>query len=524
MDKYTVEEKVIVCATTINVEIGKKVKVVVKLLDENKKELKTKDDSSIVKKDNDLGAIEYPFITKDLATELGVEPLAVRYVDCWIDIDDDGKIIREYDKEVMVEIIPEEITDLYFSYDEPSKPQIHKVRQGENLSLIAEQYGTTYEQIASLNKISNPNLIFPDQALIIPKDNVEEELNTIKLNGTMIPLGTKVNVVAYGTRGSTATIEVLAQDVTFSFLKDENTITQFDVTFDENGQSITPITLRPKSDEEFKHLIDKFFPSVGGFIKEEKLTLKGEINKKNYQHIYETDDRNTIGLIHYQTFIQNAYITNAHTGQVQAQLKAKQQGNDIIFLDEKNQPVASTSMDNIVNTFGNINNGLGGLAAGMEYVDGTFALKDSKGIHIKHYESGWAGNQYIKTYSMSKWANGLSKGTFWISVAVGAYQIGSAHHQDQLELENQGIKTTSMIDGIGQHTEKQTVSTALGFAGGVIIGLIALPAEAGLLLTLGTFIVVGGIVGWALSEAGSEGVELMQEIKGSTLLNDYPLH
>ena len=38
-----------------------------------------------------------------------------------------------------------------------------------------------------------------------------------------------------------------------------------------------------------------------------------------------------------------------------------------------------------------------------------------------------------------------------------------------------------------------------------------------------TFIVVGGIVGWALSEAGSKGVEVIQDIKGSTIINDYPL-
>ena len=53
--------------------------------------------------------------------------------------------------------------------------------------------------------------------------------------------------------------------------------------------------------------------------------------------------------------------------------------------------------------------------------------------------------------------------------------------------------------------------------------ILALPVSAGVLLTLGTFIVVGGVVGWALSEAGSKGVEVIQDIKGSTIINDYPL-
>ena len=124
---------------------------------------------------------------------------------------------------------------------------------------------------------------------------------------------------------------------------------------------------------------------------------------------------------------------------------------------------------------------------------------------------------------MSKWAGRISNGTFIISVLIGAYQIDAAYEQDKFELKEEGINTTTFIDGIGQHTEKQIASTALGFAGGVIIGLISLPTSAGLLLTIGTFIVVGGIVGWVLSEAGSEGVELIQEIKGSTIINDYLL-
>jgi len=44
------------------------------------------------------------------------------------------------------------------------------------------------------------------------------------------------------------------------------------------------------------------------------------------------------------------------------------------------------------------------------------------------------------------------------------------------------------------------------------------------LAVLGASIIVGGIVGWALSEAGSESVEFFQEKKGSTILNDYKLY
>lgn len=39
----------------------------------------------------------------------------------------------------------------------------HTVKSGETLSGIAKQYGTTYQEIARLSGISNPNLIYPGQ-------------------------------------------------------------------------------------------------------------------------------------------------------------------------------------------------------------------------------------------------------------------------------------------------------------------------------------------------------------------------
>jgi GH25 family lysozyme M1 (1,4-beta-N-acetylmuramidase)/LysM repeat protein len=41
----------------------------------------------------------------------------------------------------------------------------YTVKSGDNLSSIAAKYGTTYQKIASMNAISNPNLIYPGQRL-----------------------------------------------------------------------------------------------------------------------------------------------------------------------------------------------------------------------------------------------------------------------------------------------------------------------------------------------------------------------
>ena len=46
----------------------------------------------------------------------------------------------------------------------------YKVESGDNLTRIANKFGTTVAQLCLLNNITNPNLLFPGQRLIIRKD------------------------------------------------------------------------------------------------------------------------------------------------------------------------------------------------------------------------------------------------------------------------------------------------------------------------------------------------------------------
>jgi nucleoid-associated protein YgaU len=46
--------------------------------------------------------------------------------------------------------------------------QTHVVQPGENLFRIALKYGTTWPVLAAANNITNPNLIYVGQVLIIP--------------------------------------------------------------------------------------------------------------------------------------------------------------------------------------------------------------------------------------------------------------------------------------------------------------------------------------------------------------------
>ncbi len=50
----------------------------------------------------------------------------------------------------------------------PSAPEVHQVRPGETLDAIARRYGVSRQEIARVNRISNPNLLFVDQRLTIP--------------------------------------------------------------------------------------------------------------------------------------------------------------------------------------------------------------------------------------------------------------------------------------------------------------------------------------------------------------------
>ena len=53
------------------------------------------------------------------------------------------------------------------------------VQSGDNLSEIAQKYKTSYQEIAKLNEISNPNLIYPGQILKIPVSNNSLSSNAI---------------------------------------------------------------------------------------------------------------------------------------------------------------------------------------------------------------------------------------------------------------------------------------------------------------------------------------------------------
>lgn len=81
---------------------------------------------------------------------------------------------------------------------------VHVVRSGETLSGIAARYGTTYPELARLNGLQNPNLIYIGQQLKVSGAIVSNRSYTVRigetLSGIAAKLGTTYQVLAQQNR------------------------------------------------------------------------------------------------------------------------------------------------------------------------------------------------------------------------------------------------------------------------------------------------------------------------------------
>lgn len=83
----------------------------------------------------------------------------------------------------------------------PEGTVIHVVEQGENLTLIASRYGTTVEAIVQANAIANPNLIYVGQRLVIPSGNEPPSESPAQAEVHVVRPGEYLSLIArlYGT-------------------------------------------------------------------------------------------------------------------------------------------------------------------------------------------------------------------------------------------------------------------------------------------------------------------------------------
>lgn len=64
-------------------------------------------------------------------------------------------------------IYPNQKIKIYTNVSQETNETIYIVKSGDTLSEIAQKFNTTYQKIAKDNNIANPNLIFPNQKLVI---------------------------------------------------------------------------------------------------------------------------------------------------------------------------------------------------------------------------------------------------------------------------------------------------------------------------------------------------------------------
>ena len=464
--------------------------------------------------------ISYRFNVEDIAKRLKVDQAKLDHIISEVNIDTDSKIATGEALKVKIRPLAK-LDKLYFALPQKQTPLTYRVKKGDNLSTIAKKFRTTVESICSLNNIANPDLIYPDQKLLVEQNSKKNSLTKVAQREFIVD--EKINVVVEGTPNA---------EVKVTLLNDKNELLNFNTKLNSKGKSTVEVKLRPDDEQKYNELLKRYAPQENSPIKKDKLTLKAEINEKNHQFILENDDGNTLGLNYYQLYIKEAHVVDAKTQQKVLTLRSYLdiETNEIIFSDAKtNEPVAKTKLDQIVNLVSNTNNAAGGLAAGMQKVDGSFALANSKGLNFTHYANAWGGNQYVQTYKMAKWGTGISNGSNILSIAIGYYQITSASQKDELYLEKNNIPKADFLPDLGEGTEKQIGSTGLGLiAGGtaielVALGIVFLPFELSVAATLGVYIVIGGVTGWLVSKAGEELVDVVQDFRGSTIVHDYPL-
>lgn len=84
------------------------------------------------------------------------------------------------------------------------------VKSGDTLSGIASKYGTTYQDLARINNISNPNIIYPGQVLKIEEEKVQK-LKVTANNGLWLLDSTGRKIKAYA---KDTEVEYLAEGYT----------------------------------------------------------------------------------------------------------------------------------------------------------------------------------------------------------------------------------------------------------------------------------------------------------------------
>ncbi|WP_338365269.1 LysM domain-containing protein, partial [Enterococcus faecalis] len=85
-----------------------------------------------------------------------------------------------------IELLPDAVT-----VPDKQPEATHVVQYGETLSSIAYQYGTDYQTLAALNGLANPNLIYPGQVLKV-NGSVVSNVYTVQYGDNLSNIAAKL--------------------------------------------------------------------------------------------------------------------------------------------------------------------------------------------------------------------------------------------------------------------------------------------------------------------------------------------
>lgn len=80
----------------------------------------------------------------------------------------------------------QDVLENFVEKDNPDFDAVtHVVKEGETVSEIAQRYGKTVEEIVTVNQLSNPNLIYPEQTLVISPSRKNTSYYVVKEGDTL---------------------------------------------------------------------------------------------------------------------------------------------------------------------------------------------------------------------------------------------------------------------------------------------------------------------------------------------------
>jgi LysM repeat protein len=152
-------------------------------------------------------------------------------------VDASGDVIEEIPTEAPVEVLPQEPLSAPTAVPTEVPVEYYTVGYGQSLAQIARSFGMTITELASLNDISNPDLIYAGQELIVSSSGSstgeQAEIEPAPTNDPTLPTNTVTHIVQAG-----ETLASIAQRYGISWLQIAQVNNIYDADYVSAGEEL----------------------------------------------------------------------------------------------------------------------------------------------------------------------------------------------------------------------------------------------------------------------------------------------